>query len=185
MPPERVCCPRQQHQLAESSGQPSMSNFDPNAILRGAQLTLVGGMECLWTIALCGILTWAQSKPRTPESRSFHVRSLPSSSACCSCGNRHPSPCVDTGTFTPRSEDLDGHEYSQEVALRLEPLSCSLDPLTRNLTSNFTSPASYINADRAFFLDCWSQDTTMDHLLVCQHGRCYLGQQCNRWAALP
>jgi hypothetical protein len=62
-----------------------MSNFDPNAILRGAQLTLVGGTTHRRLILDSYPLTCACSQSCPPKPRTIHIRSLPTSSSRCGC----------------------------------------------------------------------------------------------------
>ncbi|KAH8634426.1 hypothetical protein IG631_09826 [Alternaria alternata] len=78
-----------------------VSNFDPNAILRGAQLTLVGGKACPSRYRHdSSILTRPDSQSGSPEPGSLHLGPLPPSCYCCSC--RHRYPCHRRHTRTLR-----------------------------------------------------------------------------------
>jgi hypothetical protein len=83
-----------------------VSNFDLNAILRGAQLTLVGGRS--WSpLHRSQALTCASSKSSSPESGHLHVGPLPPSCHCCSSRDCHSSYCCRAGSLLPYSSTKD------------------------------------------------------------------------------
>jgi hypothetical protein len=81
-----------------------VSNFDVNAILRGAQLTLVGGNLC-YSSGLCEAMLTVDSQSCSPKPRSLHFGPLSSSCNCRSGWYCHPDHSCHTRTipFFPRS----------------------------------------------------------------------------------
>lgn len=72
-----------------------MSNFDPNAILRGAQLTVVGGLWFQLSTQKSGRRGWIAilSAQSSPKSRSVQVWALPTGRHRCVC--RHSDTVSD------------------------------------------------------------------------------------------
>jgi hypothetical protein len=94
-----------------------VSNFDLNAILRGAQLTLVGGRS--WSpLHRSQALTCASSKSSSPESGHLHVGPLPPSCHCCSSRDCHSSYCCRAGSLLPYSSTKTRLTRLQVVAVR-------------------------------------------------------------------
>ncbi len=84
------------------------SHFDVNAVLRGVQLTLVGGKQSytpghmpLDTILLADTDIEDSSKG-PPESRPFHIPTLPSSSHRCGLGHSYPLADCHSSKFQGR-----------------------------------------------------------------------------------
>lgn len=160
-----------------------MSNFDPNAILRGAQLTLVGGRDQRPTTndqhLLCEqILTRAHSQSCPPEPRTFYIRPLPPSCTRCSCWSSYSHPRIYTCMSIPpgssrvlRAQLDNGHrelEHFLMVFFNKSMKQCFL---------YIASTLSYLfgaSTDRAA-LDRWCTGTTMDHFTLRRHEPGYLG----------
>lgn len=92
-----------------------LSHFDPNAVIRGAQLTLVGGKMLSIDKYYCGYrrpLVLTSSAPPSAtclaESWHLHYRSLPTSCDSSSCRNCHQAhyidPCKLIGSFLKASQ---------------------------------------------------------------------------------
>lgn len=65
----------------------AVSNFHPDAILRGAQLTVVGGIVSTLTKDMCARTHSLNSSESATEPFAFHFRALQASRHCRSCWN--------------------------------------------------------------------------------------------------
>lgn len=136
--------------------------------------------------ALPAILTCAYSKPCPPKPRSFHIRSLPTSSTCCSCRGRYTNPGVRSSMcphLNPaiRCENPDGHRHSQELAHQKakDTLPRSLNMSRDVLMMSSLQYRGFILSPRSTAnhvpVDCGREGATMDNLIVCGHEQCHLG----------
>lgn len=115
-----------------------LSHFDLNAVLRGIQLTFVGGPYTRPAIPQTpmrrSILTFrATSQPRPPEPRPLHQPPLQAGCVRRGCGDRHPARDIHSGACSPPSLATPARVEPNVRVLDLRRQGPAMDALLRDI----------------------------------------------------